>query len=38
MGRALRIFDRFWFAEASATRLAVLRIIIGGYALYWVAI
>jgi len=34
MGRTFRLFDRFWFAEQPATRLALLRIIIGGYALY----
>jgi hypothetical protein len=26
----------FWFAAAPASRLALLRIVIGGYALYWV--
>jgi hypothetical protein len=34
MGRAFRLFDRFWFAKQPATRLALLRIIIGSYALY----
>lgn len=34
MRYALRLVDRFWFSEAPAARLALLRIIVGGYALY----
>jgi hypothetical protein len=33
MGRAVRQFDCFWFADGSAISLAILRIVIGGYAL-----
>src|SRR3954454_16752689 len=36
MTRALRALDRFWFQEMPAARLAVLRILIGGYALVYV--
>lgn len=32
MHRALTALDRFWFAEAPATRLALLRILAGSYA------
>jgi hypothetical protein len=34
MTRIARVIDRFWFAEAPAARLAMLRILIGGFALY----
>ena len=34
--RPLQVLDRFWFAEAPATRLALLRLLIGGYALLYV--
>jgi hypothetical protein len=34
MGRILDRLDRFWFAEAPAARLALLRILIGSYAVW----
>ena len=37
MRRLGRLLDRFWFAEAPATRLALLRILIGAFALYLTA-
>ncbi|MGH7961304.1 MAG: hypothetical protein ACRERD_05695 [Candidatus Binatia bacterium] len=36
MKRLLRLLDDFWFAEAPASRLATLRVLIGAYALYYV--
>ena len=33
MKPGLRLLDRFWFAEAPATRLAALRILVGAFAL-----
>jgi hypothetical protein len=33
IGHAVRQFARFWFADGSAISLAILRIVIGGYAL-----
>jgi hypothetical protein len=34
MGRILERLDQFWFAEAPAARLAMLRILIGAYAVW----
>lgn len=36
MRRLIEIIDRFWFSEAPAERLAILRFTVGGYALYYV--
>ena len=38
MTRLLHRLNRFWFAEAPATRLALLRIVVGGFALQYVAV
>jgi hypothetical protein len=37
MRRLGRLLDAFWFAEAPAARLALLRILVGAFALYLVA-
>ncbi len=37
MKKLTQYLDKFWFADAPATRLATLRIIIGAYALYYLA-
>lgn len=37
MSKLLRAFDEFWFQQAPAERLAMLRILIGGYAFWLVA-
>ena len=36
MKRLPQLLDRFWFASAPASRLAILRILVGSYALYYV--
>lgn len=35
MNRWSRILDRFWFVEAPATRLAMLRILVGAFSLWY---
>ena len=37
MKKLIQTLNKFWFTEAPATRLATLRIIIGGYALIYLA-
>ncbi len=37
MSKILQILDKFWFNEAPATRLATLRILIGAFALVYLA-